>query len=178
ARRRQYVQGNRRRVAQRVQPDEQAGEVPHPPYRLSGPARSDRSGRRRLISEGGRPAKRAGLRRRPPFSITRALLADPARDALDEAIEEEVVEDRHGKPDEQGGAHQRAPVVHVATDQLGRHTDGYRLLISGWGGCEPVEGVLHRQGRCEDDIRGLVGQAVRQDTSLDSSRTTHITTAW
>src|SRR2546425_130899 len=60
-----------------------------------------------------------------------ASLHHAACNALDESIEEEVVEDRHRKADQQRRRHDRAPEVDVAADELGRHPHGHRLLIAG-----------------------------------------------
>src|SRR5207245_9717840 len=83
----------------------------------------------------------------------RRLLHDAAGDPLDESIEEEVVENRHGQPDQQRGAHQRAPEVDVAADQLRRHAHRHRLLIAGRDERQPVEEILHREREGKDDRR-------------------------
>src|SRR5437016_2532885 len=58
-----------------------------------------------------------------------ASLDHGSRDARDELVEEEVVDDRDRYPDEQRARHERAPEVHVASDQLRRHAERHGLLL-------------------------------------------------
>src|SRR6266850_127987 len=102
----------------------------------------------------------------PPCAIW-VSFSDSTRNALDETVEEEVVEDGHRQADEQGRAHQRAPVVDVATDQLRRHPDRHRLLVAGRDEGEAVEEVLHRQREGEDHGGQHSGQADRQDDAQE-----------
>src|SRR6266508_4380181 len=104
----------------------------------------------------------------PPCAVW-VSLSDPTRDALDEAVEEEVVENRHWQADEQGRPHDRAPVVDVAEDQVGRHPHRHRLLVAGRDEGEPVEEVLHRQREGEDDGGQHPGQADRHDETQECS---------
>src|SRR2546427_11245890 len=73
-----------------------------------------------------------------------------AGEALDEVVEDEVVEQRDGKTHQQRACHQRTPVEDVPTDQNRRKTDGYDLLGPGSHVDDGVEVLLHRQRERED----------------------------
>src|SRR5438034_7080868 len=91
-----------------------------------------------------------------------ASLDRGSRDARDELVEEEVVDDRDRYPDEQRARHERAPEVHVAPDQLRRHAERHRLLLGDGDEGERVEEVLHGQREREDHRRDHPRPAHRQ----------------
>src|SRR5207245_7086788 len=68
-----------------------------------------------------------------------------AGEALDEVVEDEVVEQRDGKTHQQRACHQRTPVEDVPTDQSRRETDGHHLLGPWRHVDDGVEVLLHRQ---------------------------------
>src|SRR2546422_10401310 len=91
-----------------------------------------------------------------------ASLDHGSRDARDELVEEEVVDDRDRYPDEQRARHERAPEVHVASDQLRRHAERHGLLLGDGDEGERVEEVLHGQREREDHRRDHPRPAHRQ----------------
>src|SRR5678816_4158084 len=67
-----------------------------------------------------------------------------ARDARDELVEKQVVDDGHRHAHQQRARHQRAPEVDVAADQLSGHAQRHRLLL----------GHRHEGQRVEEVLRG------------------------
>src|SRR5207302_5889330 len=83
-------------------------------------------------------------------------------DALDEVIEEEVVErGDHGGRD-QGGGEELPPVEDVAADQLGRDADREHLLGGGRDHHQRVDEILHREREGEDGGGQDAGDADRR----------------
>src|SRR5256886_10628415 len=76
------------------------------------------------------PLSLIGLLRKCRMHSPNASLDRRSRDARDELVEEEVVDDRDRHPDEQRARHERAPEVHVTSDQLRRDRKSTRLNSS------------------------------------------------
>src|SRR5947209_8626954 len=85
-----------------------------------------------------------------------------SRDARDELVEEQVVDDGHRHADQQRARHQRAPEIDVAANQLGGHAQRHRLLLGDGHEGQRVEEVLHGQREREDDRGDDAGPAHRQ----------------
>src|SRR5438105_14579095 len=85
-----------------------------------------------------------------------------SRDARDELVEEQVVDDGHRHADQQRAGHQRAPEMVVTADQLGGQAEGDGLLVADRHESQRVEEVLHRQREGEDDGGDDAGPAHRQ----------------
>src|SRR6266850_6703313 len=90
------------------------------------------------------------------------LLDCRSRNARDELVEEQVVDDGHRHADQQRAGHQRAPEIDVTADQLGGHAERDGLLVGDRHEGQRVEEVLHRQREGEDDGGDDAGPAHRQ----------------
>src|SRR5438046_5534726 len=77
----------------------------------------------------------------------------PHGEALDEAIDEEIVDDGERNADDQGGGHERPPVVHVAADQRDRHAQAYGHFVDRAEEGQRVHELLHHQREAENDYR-------------------------
>src|SRR3989454_2894921 len=65
--------------------------------------------------------------------------------ALDEAIDEEIIDDCERNADDQGGGHERPPVIHVASDQRDRHAQTHRHPVDRAEEGQRVHDVLRDQ---------------------------------
>src|SRR3989442_10482319 len=77
----------------------------------------------------------------------------PHGEALDEAIDEEIVDDGKWNADDQGGGHERPPVVHVAADQRDRHAQAYGHFVDRAEEGQRIHELLHHQREAENDYR-------------------------
>src|SRR5437016_11009654 len=93
------------------------------------------------------------MRTLPPVELgdgAASSLHRPHGEALDEAIDEEIVDDGEWNTDDQGGGHERPPVVHVAADQRDRHAQAYGHLVDRAEEGQRVHELLHHQREAEN----------------------------
>src|SRR5262249_8440601 len=96
-----------------------------------------------LDPTGATPASSRG--RSSTCSATPWSLHGSHREAGDEAVEEEVVEDGDRHAGDEAGRHQRAPVVDVAADQRDGHPDTDGHLLDGRDERQAVDELLEHE---------------------------------
>src|SRR6266496_5484435 len=98
------------------------------PNRADGPPRNAASATATAVDH----AIRLLMRTLPPVGLgdgAASSLHRPHGEALDESIDEEIVDDGERNTDDQGGGHERPPVVHIAADQRDRYAQTHGHLV-------------------------------------------------
>src|ERR671918_298487 len=85
------------------------------------------------------------------YLLSRASPECAARKTLDEAVEEDVVEEGDRDAGDERGGKQPLPEEDVAADELGRHADGDRLRVRARDEGERVDELVEGEREREDD---------------------------
>src|SRR2546427_2385836 len=120
------------------------------PNRVDGPPRNAAS------APAVNHAIRLLMRTLPPVGLgdgAASSLHRPHGEALDEAIDEEIVDDGERNANHQGGGHERPPVVHVTADQRDRHAQTHGHLVDRAEEGQRIHELLHHQREAENDNR-------------------------
>src|SRR3954454_3031348 len=88
-----------------------------------------------------------------PSSSFDELTEGPAREAGDEPVEERVVDEGHGNARDQDGCHDPGPVVEIAADQVGRHSDRQRAVRRARDERDRIDELVHDEREGEDHNR-------------------------
>src|SRR6266853_1863946 len=102
------------------------------------------------------PAIRLLMRTLPPVELSdgaASALHRPHGEALNKTIDEEIVDDGERNADNQGGGHERPPVIDVAPDQRDRHAQAYGHLVDRAEEGQRIHELLHYQREAENDHR-------------------------
>src|SRR5918995_2884184 len=119
----------------------------------------------RVSSELGRTSSSATSATGYPLfdSILDSLTEGPSCKALDEAVEERVVEQRERDGGNQRRRHERLPEEDIPADQVVRDPRGHRSLLGGRDERERVDELVHAEREGEDDRGQDPGKRDRQD---------------
>src|SRR5215213_9385026 len=94
----------------------------------------------------------------------------PQREASDETIQEDVVEEGDRDGHDGGRGHQRLPEEDVTPDQLRRYPDRDRLLLRGRDEGERIDELVHGQREAKDHDRQQAWYRHRQNRPPDGSQ--------